>query len=495
MKKRVLFAIIVLFFTTQAFTQTNLKFLKIEVPTEKKAKNRLLFNVENIEKILRDVLSQDVTANIKFTDLYGNILATLGRMKNGKIKWDHKVVDETSILVKLKKSDYSMVLDKVKEKSRNPGFQLQVIEVKFDILSTKGKIAQSFEKKAKFMEAESAMKIYDITFAEFMDLSADMTYPIKAVPGEELGKRVSVRVENEGTNPARDFNVELVLSSDTQIPVKPASYSENFNEDMLLKDGRKTVELLNPHKDITLSFDGSIKIPDDTPPGRYYLGAVIDPENKIEELNEKNNAYVKFIVISYPVPKRFILTMPETHLIYEPQSFGLKIEYQGVPLSEGKDWRKCRLKPYVQQLKHISWKDFHWEIDTVERGVWKVTGVKFCTKGGTGKEIVMKMKVQGGSRLQPPYRITLGLSETRLEYEPTTHRFKLLTFGCPIVYIPFWKFARIEAHLYQFKHNLWKDFFWEVDTFKKEVTRISGGNFGKKGGTPASLDINVTTEN
>jgi len=494
MKKLILFVIIVLFFTSQAFTQSDLKFLKIEAPADQRAKNRLLLSVEDIEKILGEVLREEINANIKFTDLYGNVLETLGKIKNGKIKWDHKVVGETSLLVKFKKSDYSMILDKVKEKSRNPGFQLQVFEVKFDILSTKGKIAQSFEKKAKYIEAESPMKIYNITFAEFMDLTADMIYPIKAVPGEELGKRVSVRVENKGTNPARDFNVELVLSSDTQIPVKPASYSENFNEDMMFKDGRKTVELLNPNKDITLSFDGSIKIPDDTPPGRYYLGVVIDPENKIEELNEENNAYVRFIVISYPVPKRFILNMPETHLIYDPQTFGLKIECQGVILSEGKDWRKCRLKPYVQQIKHISWKDFHWEVDTVERGVWKVKGVKFCTKGGAGEELIMKMDVKGGSRLQPPYRITLGLSKTQLEYEPSTHIFKLSTFDCPIVYIPFWKVARIESHLYQFRHNLWKDFFWEVDTFKKEVSRITGGDFGKKGGTPESLDINITVE-
>ena len=387
-----------------------------------------------------------------------------------------------------------MVLDKVKEKSKNPGFQIQLFEIKFDIMSTKGTIAQSFEKKAKFTEATEALKIFEITFATFMDLTAEMTYPIKVVPGEELGKRVSIKVKNKGTDAAKDFNVELVLSSDTQIPLKPASYSENFSEDILFKDGRKKVELLNPAEDITLNFDGSIKIPADTPPGRYYLGVVIDPESKIEELDKENNIFTRFIIISFPAPKRLILNMPDTHLIYEPQSFEFKIECQGVILSEGKDWRKCRLKPYVQQLKHIGWKDFHWDVDTVERGVWKVKGVKFCTKFGTGEEIKMKMEVKGGSRLSPPYRITLGLSKTQLEYEPSTHRFKLLTFGCPIVYIPFWKVARVESNLYQFRHTLWKDFFWQVDTFKKEISRITGGEFGKKGGTPTSIDMNVTVE-
>jgi hypothetical protein len=494
MKKLILFIIIVLFFSVHAFSQGNLKFLKIEVPTEGKTKNRLLFDLEDIKKMLDELKLEELSANINFTDLGGYSLATLGKIKKGKIDWSHKIVDEKSLLVKFKKDDYSMVIDKVKEKSRNPGFQIQIVEVKFDILSTKRKLDRYVAEKAKFKEAEDAVSIYEITFAEFMDLTADMKYPIKATPGEELGKKVSVKVKNKGTNAAKNFNVELVLSSDNQIPVKPAPYSENFSEDILLKDGRKSVELLNSGEDITLSFDGSIKIPADTPPGRYYLGAVIDPENKIEEINKKNNIFARFIIISLPAPKRLILNMPDTHLIYEPESFGLKIECLGVTLSEGKDWRKCRLKPYVQQLKHISWKDFHWDVDSIERGVWKVKGLKFCTKVGKGEEIKMKMEVKGGSRLRPPYRITLGLSKTQLEFEPSTHRFKLSTFGCPIVYIPFWKVARIEANLYQFRHTLWKDFYWEVDTFKKEVNRITGGQFGKKGGTSTSLDINVTVE-
>ncbi len=34
---------------------------------------------------------------------------------------------------------------------------------------------------------------------------------------------------------------------------------------------------------------GKGKIPDDTPPGVYFIGARIDPANKIAESNENNN--------------------------------------------------------------------------------------------------------------------------------------------------------------------------------------------------------------
>ena len=53
MKKFILFIIIVIFFSAQGFTQINLKFLKIEIPTgSTKAKNWLLFNLEEIISLL-----------------------------------------------------------------------------------------------------------------------------------------------------------------------------------------------------------------------------------------------------------------------------------------------------------------------------------------------------------------------------------------------------------------------------------------------------------
>ena len=168
MKKPILFIIIVLFFSVHAFSQGNLKFLKIEVPTEGKTKNRLLFDLEDIKKMLGGLKLEELSANINFTDLGGYSLATLGKIKKGKIDWSHKIVDEKSLLVKFKKDDYSMVLDKVKEKSRNPGFQIQIVEVKFDILSTKRKLDRYVAEKAKFKEAEGALSIYEITFAEFI---------------------------------------------------------------------------------------------------------------------------------------------------------------------------------------------------------------------------------------------------------------------------------------------------------------------------------------
>ena len=84
MKKLVLFFIIGLLFSTQAATALDLKLLRVEIPTEK---NKLLFNLENLEKILGELNLQDMSGNIKFADNAGNVLAILGKFKSGKIKW------------------------------------------------------------------------------------------------------------------------------------------------------------------------------------------------------------------------------------------------------------------------------------------------------------------------------------------------------------------------------------------------------------------------
>ena len=489
MKKSFFLFIIIGFLFASSFQthpQGNLKLLRIDAQ-DSKGNRYLLFNLDDLNNIISASNLQGVSGNIEFVDLMGNVLAILGNIKDGSIKWDHRTVNGTSLQVKFKKSAFPAILEKVKQKTLKPGFQIQVTEHKKELA---GAAEQEYMSKAKYEEKAEIRRNWEITFAEAADLAVLVNHSMMRPPpspGTEMGKHVSVTVENKGTVAARDFYVELVLSSDLQIPVKPAPYSENFNEDVLLKDGRQKVAAIKPGERLTLDLKGSIKVPPDTLPGRYYLGAVVDPENKIEELDENNNFNAKFVMISMSEPGVLILDIPDVTLIYEPAAFGLGIQYQGVPLSDGSDWRKCRIKPHLHQIKHVGWKGFHWEINSADKTVWKVTGAKFCKTGGVGEEVKTKMEVQGD-------RVILKLSDTRLEYEPAAGKFRILVYGDQIAHIPSWNVAKLESHIYQFKHALWMSSFWQVNTAKKQVGRITGGHFGTMGGTAAVLDISVQTE-
>jgi hypothetical protein len=442
------------------------KLLKIEEPA--KGKNQLNFYVEHVKAIVEGFNLEGVSADIEFTDLEGTVLAILGKVKDSKIEWSGKVVKGIFLEVKFDKSTYPLVLEKVKEKALKPGFRVQV-------------------------GSEDGC---EITFAELPDLAVSMKYPINASPGQALAKEFSLTVENKGAVEARDFNVQVVISSDMQIPFQPAVYSENFQEDALLEGGQCTVASIKPGESLTVSLPGPLKIPADTTPDKYYLGALVDPEKKIAELDEENNTENGFIMILVPAPRRISFEIPGARLVYQPTGFSLKIMAQDVELSDGKDWRKCQVRPYIHQIKHHTWEDFFWEVDTIDRSVWLVKGVNFCQKGGTAKEVKIPVEVTGGSSTTPPARFTLTLTGTRLEYEPEGGKFRIIAFDNQMVYAPLWRIFRLKSHLYQLKNLSWSDFYWEVDTFKNEVRQVSGGNFGQTGvgGSVKVLDIKLNLE-
>lgn len=129
------------------------------------------------------------------------------------------------------------------------------------------------------------------------DLTCSIECPSESYPGEELDGNINVIVENNGNRAAKDFSVDLVLSTDTTIPVDFARYSADFTEDVLLLGGREQVDSLGPGASLNLSLNGNNKIPEDTPQGDYYLGVVVDSWKAVEESNEANNTAVCSIKI------------------------------------------------------------------------------------------------------------------------------------------------------------------------------------------------------
>jgi len=121
------------------------------------------------------------------------------------------------------------------------------------------------------------------------DLTAEIKCPGSATPGEELGKSIRVIVMNNGQVAAARFAVDIVLSSDTNVPVAYAAYSANYTEDCLLQGGREHEFDLAAASSRNVTMNGNNRIPADTPPGIYYLAAVIDPGDEVKESNERNN--------------------------------------------------------------------------------------------------------------------------------------------------------------------------------------------------------------
>ena len=138
--------------------------------------------------------------------------------------------------------------------------------------------------------------------------------PKKVVrPGEDLGDGFQVIGKSTFKAPLNSIAVDIILTSKPTYPVPApyAVYSPNYSDNVLLKGGREHISFTGPGK-VNVKLNGTNTIPADTPPGDYYLGAVIDAGNKVKERIERNN--VSFCTVKVRrlvvLKKRPDLTIP-----------------------------------------------------------------------------------------------------------------------------------------------------------------------------------------
>ncbi len=121
------------------------------------------------------------------------------------------------------------------------------------------------------------------------DLAGTLRGPATVQPGEDISSRLVLAVRNAGTVAAPEFTVDLVLSTTPGVAVRPASYAAFFVDGLLFKNGRIKVRGLAAGESESVRFHGPIAVPADTPPGTYYLAAVLDPGNAVPERSPYNN--------------------------------------------------------------------------------------------------------------------------------------------------------------------------------------------------------------
>ncbi len=150
-----------------------------------------------------------------------------------------------------------------------------------------------------------------------------------------------------GSRPGQPgYVLDVVLSSDTVVPLGLAQYSPNYQEDVLLERGR-----IDPTPDLQAGDDlllptATMKIPSNTPKGKYFVCAQIDPAGVIGEMAEDNNLDCRPIMVGDPPSPPTPVDVPgvtwgDPHLITFDQ-VGLEFQPQGefdLALSSDSVWR------------------------------------------------------------------------------------------------------------------------------------------------------------
>jgi hypothetical protein len=90
-------------------------------------------------------------------------------------------------------------------------------------------------------------------------------------------------------------------------------------------------------------------------------------------------------------------------------------------------------------------------------------------------------------------RFLLRFRNGYLVYKPGSGSPQIVAQSNVLSYGNDWQIKQMKPYLFHLKQKFWKDFYWKVNTSRKEVYRIKGGTFGQYGGQSQDLNIRVDT--
>lgn len=90
-----------------------------------------------------------------------------------------------------------------------------------------------------------------------------------------------------------------------------------------------------------------------------------------------------------------------------------------------------------------------------------------------------------------PKQFFLDFVDAYLVFVPGSNSIQLSTEGTVLSYGNDWEKCRLRPYLYHIRQKNWKDFYWQVNTSRKEAYKVTGGQFCRIGGTAKKMDIVV----
>jgi hypothetical protein len=91
----------------------------------------------------------------------------------------------------------------------------------------------------------------------------------------------------------------------------------------------------------------------------------------------------------------------------------------------------------------------------------------------------------------PLKRFLLKFQDAYLVHQPGRSGLQIAAQGNVLSYGNDWQVRQLKPYLFHLKQNAWKDFYWKVNTSRKEAYRVKGGQFGQMGGQETRMDMIV----
>ena len=103
--------------------------------------------------------------------------------------------------------------------------------------------------------------------------------------------------------------------------------------------------------------------------------------------------------------------------------------------------------------------------------------------------IVLSFAMQASAA--EPKRFFIDFKDAYLVYAPSSGTKQVVAEGNVLSYGGDWQVKKLKPYLYHMRLKTWKGFYWKVNTSRKEVYKVTGGKFGKLGGSDKKKNFTV----
>lgn len=91
-----------------------------------------------------------------------------------------------------------------------------------------------------------------------------------------------------------------------------------------------------------------------------------------------------------------------------------------------------------------------------------------------------------------PDRFKINFSNAYIVVTPGVLSMQIAAEGNVLSYGNDWQIVQVNPFLYHMKQQNWQGFYWQVNTSRKEVNKVTGNFFGTLGGNHQKLPMNVS---
>ncbi|HSQ35933.1 MAG TPA: hypothetical protein VLQ89_08080, partial [Candidatus Binatia bacterium] len=97
------------------------------------------------------------------------------------------------------------------------------------------------------------------------------------------------------------------------------------------------------------------------------------------------------------------------------------------------------------------------------------------TGAGTGRSADERL----GAEAAASRRFFVDFRDAYLVFEPASNNLQIVAANSALCYGQKWDKVQLKPYLYHLRRNDWTNFFWQVNTSRKEVLMIRNGDFGR----------------